>query len=187
MYNSFEDLYNKTFIDFYNSCKYKELISKKPIPYEIDKNLKSAGRYSEGTVLIKDYSIDTDMQIRNRCSELYHEFTHYYDESVFKNRGYSEEDMQALMLTFSEIHAAYNGMFAFFGISNLSVKRRINISSYVFDNKKISEWLALKITNEIHSMNNILGFKFAMYLLGEKRAILQISSDILSFIQLNCK
>lgn len=180
MYNNFNEFYNETYNNFFNSCDHKELISSNPIPYYINEDSKIEGQYLNGIVTIKNSSIDTDTKIRNLISVLYHEFTHYYDESLFKHFNYSDEDIKVLMLTFSEIHASYNEMFAFFNLKNLSIKKRIDINKTVFKNQTLSQFCAHQISNQIRNMNNVLGFKYAMYLLGEKRAMLKIAKDALT-------
>jgi len=180
MYNNFKDFYDETYNNFYNACNFKDLISSTPIPYEIDKNLKIAGQYLNGKIYIQNSSTDTNNNIKKLVSDLYHEFTHYYDESIFKHLKYSDEDIKILMLTFSEIHASYNGIFAVLNLKNLSIKKRIDINKKVFADKTLSQLYTYQINNQIQHMNNILGFKYAMYLLGEKRAMLKIAKDILA-------
>lgn len=114
MYENFNEFYNDMYINFYNTCKYKELISPTPIPYKIDDFLKMEAQYSNGIAIFKKSSMNTAEKIRLLSIDIYHELTHYYDESVFRHLGYSDEDINVLMLTYSEIHAAYNAMFAFF-------------------------------------------------------------------------
>lgn len=68
----------------------------------------------------------------------------------------------------------------FFDIKTLSISKRIDLNKKKFKNHTMTEHIAFQIAKEIQSMNNILGFKNAMYLLGEKRALLKIAKDILS-------
>jgi len=131
MYENFDEFYNESYNDFYSTCKYKELISEKPIPYKINSSLKIAAQYLNGTVILKNSSIDTTEKIRMLCASIYHELTHYYDEIMFKHVGYSDEEIDILMLTYSEVHAAYNEMFAFFNLKNLSSKKRIDLNKKV--------------------------------------------------------
>lgn len=181
MYNNFEEFYNETYNMFYDTCKYKKHISEKPIPYTIDESLEFNGQYLNGIVIFKNSSIDTPEKIRRLNTDIYHELTHYYDEAIFKHMGYSDEDINILMLTYSEVHAAYNAMFAFFNLKNLSVKARIDLNRVKFENRTMLDHLLFQITREFKYMNgNILGFKYAMYLLGEKRAMLKIAKDILA-------
>lgn len=180
MYENFNDFYNDTYRNFYNACEHKELISSNPIPYKIDESLKMEAQYLNGEVIFKNSSINTPEEIKLLSTDIYHELTHYYDESVFKHYGYSDENINVLMLTYSEIHAAYNAMFAFFDIKTLSVKKRIDLNKKTFKNHTMTEHIAFQIATETQSMNNVLGFKNAMYLLGEKRALLKIAKDILS-------
>jgi len=42
----------------------------------------------------------------------------------------------------------------------------------------MTEHIAFQIAKETQKMNNVLGFKYAMYLLGERRALLKIAKDI---------
>lgn len=114
MYKNFNDFYNEIYINFYNACEYKELMSANPIPYKIDNSLKMEARYSNGIVIFKNSLINTPEEIRLLTTDIYHELTHYYDEIMFKHNGYSDEAINTLMLTYSEVHAAYNGIFAFF-------------------------------------------------------------------------
>lgn len=180
MYENFDEFYNDTYNNFYNACEHKNLISSNPIPYKIDESLKMEALYSNGLVIFKNSSINTAEEIKLLVTDIYHELTHYYDESVFKHFGYSKEDISVLMLTYSEIHAAYNAMFAFFDIKTLSVKKRIDLNKKTFKNHTMTEHIAFQIATETQSMNNVLGFKNAMYLLGEKRALLKIATDTLS-------
>lgn len=180
MYENFDEFYNESYINFYNSCEHKELMSKDPIPYKIDESLEFSGQYLNGTVILKNSSIDTPETIRLLTSDVYHELTHYYDETMFKYFGYSNEDIDILLLTYSEVHAAYNAMFAFFNLNNLSVNKRIDLNRMKFKNHTMTEHIAFQITKETQAMNNVLGFKNAMYLLGEKRALLKIAKDILA-------
>ena len=112
MYKNFYELYNETYIDFYNTCKYKELISAVPIPYRIDDSLKAVGQHDNGAVILRNPTLGTHDEVRQLTVILYHEFTHYYDEAVFKHLGYPDDDIKNLMLTYSEVHAAYNGFWA---------------------------------------------------------------------------
>lgn len=178
MYENFDDLYNESYHDFYKTCTYKELISSDPIPCKIDNSLKFVGQYNDGAITLRKPSFNTSDEVRELVSSLYHEFTHYYDESVFKYLGYQDDDIETLMLTYSEIHAAYNGIFMFFNLKNLSVKKRIDLNRIKIKDRAIVEYIAFQITKEINSLNNILGFKNSMYLLGEKRAFLKIAKDI---------
>lgn len=180
MYENFDKFYNDTYNNFYNACEHKELISSNPIPYKIDKSLKMEAQYSNGLVIFKNSSINTSEEIKSLSTDIYHELTHYYDEFAFKHFGYSDEDINTLMLTYSEIHAAYNAMFVFFGFKTLSVQKRIDLNKIKFKNHTMSEHIAFQIATETQSMNNVLGFKNAMYLLGEKRALLKIAQDILA-------
>lgn len=180
MYENFNEFYNDMYNNFYNACEHKELISSNPIPYKIDESLKTEAQYSNGEVIFKNSSINTAEEIRLLSTDIYHELTHYYDESVFRHFGYSKEDINVLMLTYSEIHAAYNAMFAFFNINNLSISKRIDLNKMKFKNHTMSEHIAFQIATETQSMNNVLGFKNAMYLLGEKRALQKIAQDILA-------
>lgn len=178
MYENIDDLYNESYHDFYKTCEYKELISSDPIPCKIDNSLKFVGQYNDGIITLRKPSFNTSDEVRELTSTLYHEFTHYYDESIFKHLGYQDDDIETLMLTYSEIHAAYNGIFMFLNLKNLSVKKRIDLNRIKFKNRAIVEYIAFQITKEINSMNNILGFKNSMYLLGEKRAFLKIARDV---------
>lgn len=178
MYKSFDELYSQSYIDFYNTCQCKDTISASPIPYIIDESLKADGQHDSGTVILKSADTNTPGEARQLASILYHEFTHYYDESMFKRLGYSDEAIKILMLTYSEIHAAYNGMFMFFNLRELSVKQRIDINKVRFKNHTMAEHIAFQIAKETQSMNDVLGFKNAMYLLGEKRAMLKIARDV---------
>ncbi len=180
MYKNFDEFYNESYNNFYNTCKHKELISKIPVPYKVDESLKMAAQYLNGTVILKTSSIDTPEQIRRLCTDIYHEFTHYYDEIMFNHVGYSNEDIHILMLTYSEVHAAYNEMFAFFNLKNLSAKKRIDFNKIKFENHTMTEHIAFQIAKETQNMNNILGFKYAMYFLGGRRALLKIAKDILA-------
>ena len=180
MYKHFDDFYNDSYNHFYNACKYKELISATPIPYKIDESLKMEAQYLNETVIIKKSSIDTAEEIRLLTTDIYHELTHYYDESVFKYMGYTDEDINILMLTYSEVHAAYNEMFVFFNLKTLSTVKRIDLNKVRFKNHTMSEHVAFQIAKETQAMNNVLGLKNAMYLLGEKRALLKIAKDILA-------
>lgn len=180
MYANFDEFYNDTHNNFYNASEHKELISSNPIPYKIDESLKMEAKYSKGLVIFKNSSINTSEEIRLLSTNIYHELTHYYDESVLRHFGYSKEEINVLMLTYSEIHAAYNAMFAFFNIKNLSISKRIHLDKMKFKNHTMSEHIAFQIATETQSMNNVLGFKNAMYLLGEKRALLKIAQDILA-------
>ena len=178
MYKNFDEFYNESYMNFYNACEYKELISATPIPYKINKSLKMEAQYIDGTVIFKNSSIDTAEEIRLLTTDIYHELTHYYDESVFKHIGYSDEDINILMLTYSEVHAAYNAMFAFFNLKTLSAEKRIDLNKARFKNHTMTEHVAFQIAKETQAMNNVLGFKNAMYLLGEKRALLKIAKDV---------
>lgn len=183
MYENFNEFYNDIYINFYNTCKYKELISSTPIPHKIDVSLKMEAQYLNGMVIFKKSSINAAEEIRLLSTDIYHELTHYYDESVFRHFGYfgySDEELNVLMLTYSEIHAAYNAMFAFFDIKTLSIRKRIDLNKMKFKNHTMAEHIAFQIAKETQSMNNVLGFKNAMYLLGEKRALLKIAKDIIS-------
>lgn len=180
MYNNFDDFYNDTYNNFYNACEHKELISSNPIPYKIDESLKMEAQYSNGLVIFKNSSINTSEEIKLLSTDIYHELTHYYDESAFKYFGYSNEEINVLMLTYSEIHAAYNAMFAFFNFKTLYINKRVDLNKMKFKNHTMSEHIAFQIATETQSMNNVLGFKNAMYLLGEKRALLKIAQDILA-------
>ncbi len=180
MYNDFNDLYNESYINFYNACEYKELISATPIPYEINKSLKMVAQYIDGTVIFQNSSINSPEEIRLLNTDIYHELTHYYDELVFKYRGYSNEEIKILMLTYSEVHAAYNAMFAFFNLKTLSTGKRIDLNKVRFKNHTMTEHVAFQIAKETQEMDNVLGFKNAMYLLGEKRALLKIAKDVLA-------
>lgn len=180
MYENFDEFYNEAYLNFYNTCKHKELISKKPIPHKVDESLTMVAQYLNGTIILENSSIDTPEKIRRLYSSIYHELTHYYDEAMFNNVGYSDEEIHILMLTYSEIHAAYNEMFAFFNLKNLLVKKRIDLNKMKFENHTIAEHIAFQIAKETQDMNNVLGFKNAMYLLGEKRALLKIAKDILA-------
>lgn len=66
----------------------------------------------------------------------------------------------------------------FFNLKNLSAKKRIDLNKIKFENHTMTEHIAFQITKEIQKMNNVLGFKYAMYLLGERRALLKIAKDI---------
>lgn len=178
MYENFNEFYSDSYINFYNACGCKEYISSEPIPYKIDNSLKVTAQYLDGIVILKNSSINTSEEIRLLNTDIYHELTHYYDESMFKHIGYSDEDINILMLTYSEIHAAYNAMFSFFNLKNLSVKNRIDLNRMKFKNRTMSDHIIFQINKELGYMNNVLGFKFAMYLLGERRALLRISKDI---------
>lgn len=178
MYENFDEFYSESYNNFYSACKHKELISKKPITYKINESLKMAAQYLNGTVILKSSSIDTPEKIRRLCADIYHELTHYYDEIIFKHIGYSDKDINILMLTYSEVHAVYNEMFAFFNLKNLSVKKRIDLNKIKFENHTMTEHITFQIIKETQKMNNVLGFKYAMYLLGERRALLRISKDI---------
>lgn len=180
MYNNFDEFYNETYIMFYNICKHKEYISKNPIPYIINESLEVNGQYLNGTITLRNSAIETPEKIRRSFADIYHELTHYYDETMFKHFGYSDEDINALMLTYSEIHAAYNEMFAFFNLKNLVVNKRIDLNNIQFEGKTMTKHIAFQIAKETQSMNNPLGFKNAMYLLGEKRALLKIAKDVLA-------
>lgn len=180
MYNNFDEFYNETYIMFYNICKYREYISKTPISYIINKSLEINGQYINGTITLKNSSIETHEKIRRLFADIYHELTHYYDESVFRHFGYSQEDINVLMLTYSEIHAAYNEMFAFLNLKNLSVKKRMDLDKLQFEGKTMTKHIAFQIAKELQNMNNPLGFKYAMYLLGHKRALLKIAKNVLS-------
>lgn len=180
MYENFDEFYNDTYSNFYNACKNRELLPTVPIPYKIDTSLKMEAQYLEGTVIFKNSSINTVEEIRLLTTDIYHELTHYYDEVVFKHYGYSNEDINILILTYSEIHAAYNAMFAFCNLRTLSVKKRIDLNRIKFKNNTLTEHIAFQIAKEIQSMDNPLGFKNAMYLLGEKRALLKIAKNVLT-------
>lgn len=178
MYDNFDDFYNETYNNFYNTCEFKDLISSNPIPYKFDETIYGVAEYSKGIVTIKNPSINTYGEIRRLCADLYHELTHYYDDTIFHHIGYSQIDIDVLMLTYSEIHAAYNAMFAFFNLNQLNVKKKIDINKATFEGKKLSEHMKFEIIKETQHMNNVLGFKYIMYFLGEKRAMLKISKDI---------
>jgi len=180
MYNDFNDLYNESYINFYNACEYKELISDTPIPYEINKSLKMVAQYIDGTVIFENSSINSPEEIRLLNTDIYHELTHYYDELVFRYKGYSDEEIKILMLTYSEVHAAYNAMFVFFNFKILSTGKRIDLNKVRFKNHTMTEHVAFQIAKETQEMENVLGFKNAMYLLGEKRALLKIAKDVLA-------
>lgn len=180
MYENFDKFYNESYINFYNSCNYNELISKDPIPYKFDESLKTAAQYTNSTVILKNSSIDTPEKIRFLTTDINHELTHYYDESMFNHFGYSDENISILMSTYSEVHAAYNAMFAFFNLKNLSVKKRIDLNKMKFKNHTMAEHIAYQIIKETQAMNSVLGFKNAMYFLGEKRALLKIAKDTLT-------
>lgn len=68
-------------------------------------------QYLNGTVIFKNSSINTSEEMKLLNTDIYHELTHYYDESVFMHFGYSEEDINTLMLTYSEVHTTYNAMY----------------------------------------------------------------------------
>ncbi len=89
MYKNFDKLYNEAYANFYNTCEYKELISADPIPYKIDESLRAVGQHNKGTIIIKNPIVNTFDEVRILTSILYHEFTHYYDEIMFKNFEYS--------------------------------------------------------------------------------------------------
>lgn len=175
---NFENFYNDTYHDFYNACKNNNLISNIPIPYEIDASMPHAGSHTNGVIKIKDTFLRSHDDINRKRSLLYHEFTHYYDSELFKHYGYKNSDIDTLMLTFSEIHASYNGTLAFFNCRNLSIKNKISTNRIVFENQNLLEFCSKQIAYHISKMTNILGFKRSMYLLGEKRAIFQITKDI---------
>lgn len=180
MYENFDEFYNDMYSNFYNACIHKELISSSPIPFKIDKSLKMVAQYLNGTIFFKNSSINTIVEMRLLNTDIYHELTHYYDETIFKYNGYCDEDINCLMLTYSEIHAAYNEMFAFFNLNNLSVKKRIDLNKRKFRNRTMTEHIKFQINDAIQNMNNPLGLKYAMYLLGHKRALLKIAKDILA-------
>lgn len=174
MYNSFDEFYNESYNMFYNTCEHKNYISKNPIPYIINENLEVNGQYLNETIILKNSSIETPEKIRRLFTDIYHELAHYCDEIMFKINGYSDEDINCLMVTYSEVHAAYNEMFAFFNLKSLSVKKRIDLNKIKFENRTMTKHIAFQIAKELQSMNNPLGFKYAMYLLGHKRALLKL-------------
>lgn len=176
MTKDFNDIYNETYFNFYNMCNQKELISNNPIPYMLKEDAKTIGEYKNDTIIIQN-NLASKSDINIIKSTLCHEFTHYYDENVFKNCGYLEKDIEILMLTFSEIHASYNSIFAFFNINNSSINNRIKMDKVVYNGYKLSQLCNSNVNSFINKMNNILGFKYSMYLLGEKRAMLKISSN----------
>lgn len=180
MYNSFDEFYNKSYNLFYNICEHKNCISENPIPYIINEDLEVNGQYLNGTIILKNSSIESPEKMRRLFTDIYHELTHYYDENMFRLNGYSDEDINCLMLTYSEVHAAYNEMFAFFNLRNLTVKKRIDLNKIKFENKTMTKHIAFQIVKELQNMNNPLGFKYAMYLLGHKRAFLKIAKDVLA-------
>ena len=175
MIENFQNIYNQSYANFYSTCKYKDLISNSPIPYILSKDAKTTGEYNNGMVIIKEDSINSSINAIK--STLYHEFTHYYDESVFKELKYSEKDIKVLMLTFSEIHASYNSIFAFLNFDNLSVYNRIKMDKVIYNGHKLSQLCNSQANDFISKMNGILGFKYSMYLLGERRAMLKISNN----------
>lgn len=180
---NFESFYNDTYNDFYNACEHNNLISNKPIPYNINENLRTAAEYSDGSVNIKKLPLNSKSEEKQLRSTLYHEFTHYYDEELFKHHGYPSDDINILMLTFSEIHASYNGILSFLNYKDLKVKRRIPNTTKIFENKNILQFCAFQTSLHVTNLNNVLGFKHLMYLLGEKRAFLAVSQDIQSIIK----
>ncbi len=183
MYENFDEFYNDTYNNFYSACEHKELISSNPIPYKIDESLKIEAQYSNGTVIFKNSSINTSEEIRLLSTDIYHELTHYYDKSAFQHFGYSDDDINYLMLTYSEIHAAYNEMFAFFNLNSLSVKKRVDLNKMKFKNRTMTEHIKFQIKDAIQNMHNPLGFKYAMYIIGHRRALLKIAKDVLA---INC-
>ena len=170
--DNFDKFYNEIYVQFYNTCKNNNVMSSVPIPYVIDENIREEGHYTEGVITLRESSIETKDEIRKRQSIIYHELTHYYDECVLKTMNYSKNDINIIMLTFSEIHAEYNGTFAFFGLMNLSVNKKIPLNAKVTENQTFAEYCALNSAHNTYYTQDILGFKRMMYFLGMKRALI---------------
>lgn len=167
----FADLYNEAYKNIY--CAYKEdmVIDEEPIPYIIDNNLKIPAKYENDKVF---FQTDRVLNKHTTVSTIYHELTHYYDEKMFKKSGYSSDEIAILGITFSEIHASYNGMLSFLGYKNLIVDKKIKSSKKVNNNQTLAQFIAINVAQRIAKMNNTLGVKEAMYLLGEKRALYKV-------------
>ncbi|MCM1232627.1 MAG: hypothetical protein NC489_21080 [Ruminococcus flavefaciens] len=178
MYKNFDEFYSEVYSDFYNTCQYKEIISIEPIPHKIDADLGMEAQYKKGIVIFQNSSVDTSEKIRLLMTDIYHELTHYYDELMFQHIGYSNEDIDVLMLTYSEIHAAYNEMFPYFNLNSLSISRRIDLNKEKFKNRTMADHIIFQTNRELQNMNNPLGFKYAMYMLGHKRALLRMAKDV---------
>ncbi|WP_342759386.1 hypothetical protein [Kineothrix sedimenti] len=175
--NSFNDFYMNTYKEFYNACKDNSVLSSSPIPCVVDNTMRTGGKHENGTVFLKSDNIsDKDAQQVTR-STIYHELTHYYDQKMFEKHGYSNKDINTLMLTFSEIHASYNALLVFLGYKNLVINRKIAITKTVYKDFSLMQFAAYNVATRTNNMNNIIGFKEFMYLLGEKRAFVKVSSD----------
>lgn len=175
--NSFNDFYMNTYNEFYNACKNNSVLSSTPIAYVVDKTMRVSGKHENGILFLKSDNIsDKDAQQVTR-STIYHELTHYYDQKMFEKHGYSNEDIRTLMLTFSEIHASYNALLVFLGYKNLVVNRKIAMTKTVYKKFSLMQFAAYNVASHTSNMNNIIGFKESMYLLGEKRAFIKVASD----------
>lgn len=169
-------LYLEIYKDFYKYCNTNNVLPEEAIPCISDDSLTSLAQYENSKIRINEDKIDDN---QNFVNAVYHELTHYLDELNFIKQGYSSEEIDTLMLTFSEMHASYNGLMAFLGFRNLNVKARIDKSKVVHKGHTLTQLIAFEITKNTYRIDPS-ALKRSMYFLGERKAMMQICSDVLA-------